>query len=42
MENLNQIIPIKASSYFYELPIYAWNSDVNKPFKAPPDNIILL
>ncbi len=33
MENLNQIIPIKASSYFYELPIYAWNSDVNKPFK---------
>ena len=30
------LIPIKPNSYFYELPIYAWNSSVNKPYK---DNI---
>jgi len=30
------LIPIKPNSYFYELPIYAWNSSVDKPYK---DNI---
>ena len=30
------LIPIRPNSYFYELPIYAWNSSVDKPYK---DNI---
>ena len=26
------LIPIKPNSYFYELPVYAWNSSVDKPY----------
>jgi hypothetical protein len=32
MKNLDDLIPIKATNYFYELPIYAWNSNVDKPY----------
>ena len=34
MKNLDDLIPIKATNYFYELPIYAWNSNVDKPFRS--------
>ena len=33
MKNLEQLIPIAPSNHFYELPIYAWNSSVDKPYK---------
>ena len=33
MKNLENLIPIKPSNNFYELPIYAWNSSVDKPYK---------
>lgn len=33
MKNLDDLIPIKPTNYFYELPIYAWNSNVDKPYK---------
>tara|TARA_B100000768_G_scaffold174371_1_gene184587 strand:- start:1182 stop:2063 length:882 start_codon:yes stop_codon:yes gene_type:complete len=33
MKNLENLIPIKASNHFYELPIYAWLSSTDKPFK---------
>jgi hypothetical protein len=33
MKNLDDLIPIKHTNYFYELPIYAWNSNVDKPYK---------
>ena len=33
MKNLDILIPIKPTNYFYELPIYAWNSNVDKPYK---------
>jgi len=33
MKNLDDLIPIKATNYFYELPIYAWNSNVDKPYR---------
>ena len=34
MKNLDDLIPIKATNYFYELPIYAWNSNVDKPYRS--------
>jgi hypothetical protein len=34
MKNLDNLIPIKATNYFYELPIYAWNSNVDKPYSS--------
>ena len=33
MKNLDDLIPIDQSNHFYELPIYAWNSSVDKPYK---------
>jgi len=33
MGNLEELIPIKYSNHFYELPIYAWLSSTNKPYK---------
>ena len=33
MVNLDKIIPVKATSYFCSLDIYAWNDSTNKPFK---------
>ena len=33
MKNLDDLIPIKHTNYFYELPIYVWNSNVDKPYK---------
>jgi hypothetical protein len=33
-ENLENLIPVKPSNYFYELPIYAWLSSFNKPYSA--------
>ena len=33
MKVLEGVIPAKPNSYFYELPIYAWNSSVDKPYK---------
>ena len=32
MKILNDLIPIKPNNYFYELPIYAWNSSIDKPY----------
>ena len=32
MKNLNNLIPVKPTNYFYKLPIYAWNSNVDKPY----------
>ena len=32
MKILKDLIPIKPNNYFYELPIYAWNSSVDKPY----------
>ena len=34
MKNLDDLIPIKATNYLYELPIYAWNSNVDKPYRS--------
>lgn len=34
MEKLDQLIPIKAYNYFYELDVYAWNDNVNSPYKS--------
>ena len=33
MKNLDDLIPIKHTNYFYELPMYVWNSNVDKPYK---------
>ena len=33
MVNLDKVIPVKATSYFCSLDIYAWNDSTNKPFK---------
>jgi len=30
---LKQLIPTNPNDYFYELPIYAWNSSVERPFQ---------
>lgn len=34
MKNLEELIPVKPTSYFNELPIYAWLSSTDKPYKA--------
>jgi hypothetical protein len=34
MKNLDNLIPVKPSNYFYKLPIYAWNSNVDKPYRS--------
>ena len=33
MVNLDKVIPVKATSYFCSLDIYAWNDSTDKPFK---------
>jgi hypothetical protein len=33
MGTLQNVIPINSTNYFYELPIYAWNSIVESPFQ---------
>tara|TARA_B110001454_G_C12629184_1_gene396147 strand:- start:173 stop:1024 length:852 start_codon:yes stop_codon:yes gene_type:complete len=33
MANLDKVIPVKATSYFCSLDIYAWNDSTDKPFK---------
>ena len=33
MGNLEKHIPVKPTSYFPELDVYAWKSDANKPYK---------
>ncbi|MBH14843.1 MAG: hypothetical protein CL871_01760, partial [Cytophagia bacterium] len=33
MGNLDKHIPVKPTSYFSELDVYAWKSDANKPYK---------
>jgi hypothetical protein len=33
MGTLKKVIPINSTNYFYELPIYAWNSIVESPFQ---------
>ena len=33
MKVLKGLIPSKPNNYFYELPIYAWNSSADKPYK---------
>ena len=33
MKVLEGLIPSKPNDYFYELPIYAWNSSADKPYK---------
>jgi hypothetical protein len=33
MDNLKELIPTNSTNYFYKLPIYAWNSIVDKPYQ---------
>ena len=33
MGTLQKVIPINSTNYFYELPIYAWNSIADSPFQ---------
>ena len=33
MKNLDILIKVKPTAYFYKLPIYAWNDNVDKPYK---------
>ena len=33
MVNLDKVIPVKATSYFCSLDIYAWTDSIDKPFK---------
>ena len=39
MANLDKVIPVKATSYFCSLDIYAWNDSTDKPFKDKIGNI---
>ncbi|MDG2341776.1 MAG: hypothetical protein P8L24_01745 [Cytophagales bacterium] len=34
MDNLNQLIPVQAHNYLYELDVYAWNDNVSSPYKS--------
>ena len=38
MGNLDKHIPVKPTSYFSELDVYAWKSDANKPYKKQIGN----
>ena len=38
MDNLNQLIPVQAHNYFYELDVYAWNDNVSSPYKSEIGN----
>ena len=38
MDNLNQLIPVQAHNYLYELDVYAWNDNVSSPYKSEIGN----